>query len=305
MTSQLADPNCPNCHGSGYTRSDPESWAPIDFATCHCVLRRERILNIARRLQQADLPGVYADAEIDDLNEREGTALVEDKDRKREMPKAQAEIDRENKVKLHRLAAEPLPPGQIVIFTGPPGAGKTYGAAALLREQIRRYGKTGFYITSWNYINQLLPDRATPEEQRRLRRLVARVDILMLDDLGIEKSSSSTMRELWHLIDERTKNGLATIVTSNLMMAEIFGQTAAQRAAITDFSADVREAFDIGRRIFSRFKEERYLIEWPETMTDWRGESFKRKEARRTTLSSTRTDRARRPDLVDDEEEAS
>jgi len=293
LSDNLADPNCPNCHGSGYKRRDNSQIAPIDFATCYCVRRRQAILNAAKRLIETDLPGIYAEAEINKLNEREGKVIVPDTERGRTVERDQADIDRENKEKLRALASEPLPAGQMVILVGPPGAGKTYGAAALLREQIRRWGKSGFYITSYRYVNTMRPEHASAEEQQNLRARAARADVLLLDDLGIEKNSAATMRELWYLVDERSKNGRATIVTSNLPISEVFGQGTAQRRTAASLPPDVREAYEIGARIYSRFKEDRYIISWPDTMTDWRDENFRRKEASRSTLSAHRAERAR------------
>ncbi len=290
LSDNLALPNCPTCDGSGYWRADKNDVASIDVRTCHCVLRRRSILDAARRLINSGLPGVYAEAEISKMNERDGTVLVRDTDRDRMVNMDQALIDRENKEKLRLLASEPLPTGQTVILVGPPGAGKTYGAAALLREQIRRWGKSGLYVTSYNYVNTMRPDHATVADQMSLQRRASGVDILLLDDLGIEKSSPATMRELWYLIDERSKHGRATIVTSNLTINEVFGLDKEIKRGTTP--ADTIEAYEIGARIYSRFREARFIISWPKGMADWRDEIFKRKEASNRSLPADRAARA-------------
>ena len=296
LSDNLADPKCEFCHGGGYLRREGSDIAPIDIETCRCVRRRQAIIETARRLIYADLPGVYAEAEIDKLEEGEGKVQVFDRDRNRMVERPRAEIDRENKDNLRMLASSRLGIGQNVILVGPPGVGKTYGAAALLREQIRRYGVRGYYITSHRYILTMRPDQATGEEQQKLRRLCATVDILMLDDLGIEKNSAATMRELLYLIDERTKNGLPTIVTSNLRMSEVFGAKPGASAA----SADTREAYDIGARIYSRFKEGRQIIEWPEASADFRDELYRRSQAGRT-MATSRVERAKARQLEEGE----
>jgi DNA replication protein DnaC len=117
------------------------------------------------------------------------------------------------------------------------------------------------------------------------------IDVLLLDDLGIEKGSAFTMRELFGVIDERTKKGLATIVTSNQKIAEVFGRNVDPKSP--QLNDDQRDALALGERIFSRLKEDRYVVEWPKATTDWRDEAFKLKQKERATITSDRERRVR------------
>jgi len=85
-----------------------------------------------------------------------------------------------------------------------------------LRNQIKRFGVTGFYITVTDYVDAMRPNVVTVEEQNRLRKLCREVGVLFLDDLGVEKGSPASMRALWILINERNKNNLPTIITPTI-----------------------------------------------------------------------------------------
>lgn len=294
MTS--ADPNCTVCGGSGQIVHDTWRAIPQAVETCACVRTNHAAAAAAARLAHTGLPGVYAEAEIDLLGERDGRMVeIFDADRKSSITRDQGDIDRENKDKVRALASQPLDPGSSIILTGPPGAGKTYLAAALLREQVRKFGLTGFYVTAYTYKETLLPDGGTSEEQRALKTRVRTTGVLLFDDLGVEKSSPDTMRKLWDVIDTRTKNGLPTIVTSNLSMAAMLGQTKEQRARRHLLPPVERESQEIGERIFSRFKEDRFVIDWPEAMGDYRDNLNRAKDSpARRAFADSRDERIRR-----------
>jgi DNA replication protein DnaC len=205
----------------------------------------------------------------------------------------QRDIDRRNLERAQELAARPLT-DETVAFTGPFGVGKTYLASCLLLAQIRQHGKRGLYLTTNSYVRMLMPEGADPETQRGLRSRARSVDVLLLDDLGVEKSSAFAMRELWDLLHHRTSNGLATIVTSNLTIREALQGSRDTKG----LPADAREAAELGQRIFSRLAETRVPpINWPEGSTDMR---FDQQGAtvRRPDLRDSR--RELRRGLVDD-----
>jgi DNA replication protein DnaC len=146
---------------------------------------------LARRLKAAKL---RSDAVIEDLDLRAPRGL----DRATVLSLAESRW-----VAAHRN----------VLVTGPTGVGKTFLACALAQAAIRR-GHTALYLRLPRLLDELVLARA----DGRLPRLMAawaRVDVLLLDDLGLQPVPAPRAADLLEVIEDRT--GMrSTIVTSQL-----------------------------------------------------------------------------------------
>jgi len=100
-----------------------------------------------------------------------------------------------------------------ILIVGPTGIGKTYVACALAQTAIRR-GHTAFYLRAPRMLDELSVARV----DGRLPRLLAawaRVDVLVIDDLGLQALTNQQAADLLEVIEDRHQRH-ATIVTSQL-----------------------------------------------------------------------------------------
>lgn len=95
-----------------------------------------------------------------------------------------------------------------VILLGPTGVGKTHTAAALARCAFDA-GSTVRLCSTEELLHGLRPGGG-------MRWRPERVDVLVLDDLGVEKPTDWSGATLDGIIDRRWKDARPTIVTSNL-----------------------------------------------------------------------------------------
>lgn len=108
-----------------------------------------------------------------------------------------------------------------IIYTGDVGVGKTYRAVATLKKFILSKGSPN--KLSYKFINTcdlFLRMQEEIHHRRRTEKSIIKhcmdVDILVLDDLGTEKSSEWTEPNIYLLLNSRIENLKPTIVTSNL-----------------------------------------------------------------------------------------
>lgn len=108
---------------------------------------------------------------------------------------------------------------------GGPGTGKTLLACIILNELIFRY-KTNCKYAKINrdFLNTLREtyrkDSETHGMEKTIETLFAEVEVLVLDDFGVQKESDWSNSKLYDLIDARYEQEKLTILTSNTSPAE-------------------------------------------------------------------------------------
>jgi DNA replication protein DnaC len=109
--------------------------------------------------------------------------------------------------------------GKGLILMGAVGCGKTHLGCAILNCAL----EDGYHAAYWDVPQQLelmMYGHADDIDQMRILDKALMAQVLLLDDLGAEKASDWTRKELMVILDERYRENKPTIITSNLMLTD-------------------------------------------------------------------------------------
>lgn len=110
-----------------------------------------------------------------------------------------------------------------LFITGPVGSGKTHLVSAII-DYIARLHKHKVKDLIFKSSVNLLSEIKFSFEDKTTESLVKgfeNADLLVIDDLGIEKSTDWTHEIFYKIIDHRYSNLMPTIITSNLAYPEL------------------------------------------------------------------------------------
>ncbi len=108
--------------------------------------------------------------------------------------------------------------GRGAYLFGDPGTGKTYAAACAVRLAVER-GRKGRLVTARRLLESIR--EGYDGGDRSVLERATRIPLLAVDDLGAERPTAWAIETLTGLIDERTAEGLPTIVTSNYRLGRL------------------------------------------------------------------------------------
>lgn len=202
----VADAVCERCGGRGWILED-DGGAGTAIA-CEC--QAENV--VPRLLAQAGIPERYRRCSFE-------TFMVDAPD-----PGERHELLRAKKLSQRYVDEFPTEEGRFtergLVFTGPTGVGKTHLAVAVLSGLIQRYRVHARFADCTALIHRL-QSTFEPDSDRGKREVLEPVigaEVLLLDDLGANKSSEWVSEILYLILNERYSARLPTLVTTNLRL---------------------------------------------------------------------------------------
>ena len=104
--------------------------------------------------------------------------------------------------------------GTNVVLIGGTGVGKTGLASALLLKALHQ-GYRGLFVKAQELFDDMYTTLADHSSRKLLNRL-ARLDVLLIDEMGYLNLRPEQSNIFFKLMEERYSTGLATIITTNL-----------------------------------------------------------------------------------------
>ena len=128
------------------------------------------------------------------------------------------------------------PEGENLLLYGGAGRGKTFLCNCIAKE-VLEHGKTVLYLTAGQLFKQLEDMRFRSKEEEEpfdWDSEILDADLLIIDDLGIERSTEFALEQVFNVIDSRYRSKLPLIVTTNMTLEELKNPQDLTRSRIYD-----------------------------------------------------------------------
>lgn len=109
----------------------------------------------------------------------------------------------------------------IYLWSRTAGSGKTFLACCVAKSVMLRYGIQMKFITAPDYINLIGEYYKKEPGAMDPTKVFKECELLVLDDLGAQKSGEFQDQEIFRLINTRLNKGLITIFTSNIAIKDL------------------------------------------------------------------------------------
>lgn len=109
-----------------------------------------------------------------------------------------------------------------LLFYGAPGNGKTFASCCIANYLLKQF--IPVICVGVNSLLQRIQNTYNSygkEGELNIIRALANADLLIIDDLGVEQKTEWSVTRIYNIIDSRYRNGLPTIITTNLSLTEI------------------------------------------------------------------------------------
>jgi len=198
---------CPHCGGKGWVFIADGGAGTARECDCRKASRGERVL------AAAGIPERYRRYRLDSFTTTDqDKGLAEQLARALAMSRAYVDgflsLDEDSDRKFIDWG---------LIYVGPAGVGKTHLAAAVTMELVRRYQVRARFVEFTELIHRIHAtfDSDNPESKSRIVNPLIEAELLVLDELGAQKTTAFVLDLLYLIINGRYTRRLPTLFTTN------------------------------------------------------------------------------------------
>lgn len=194
---------CPVCSGTGWALSGPGGGAG-SARRCACQLPSRK----SRYLAEAGIPERYRRCQL-------GRFLTSSR-----QPQENAQLVgalRATQNYIDTFDEDGRFSNTGLLFIGPPGTGKTHLAIGVLVQLIERYALRGRFVEFGSLLYQIQAtfDPGSAESKHEILDPLIDADLLVLDELGAQKSTPFVQETLYYVINQRYVRRRPTLFTTN------------------------------------------------------------------------------------------
>jgi DNA replication protein DnaC len=106
-----------------------------------------------------------------------------------------------------------------LLFFGGVGTGKSFFACCIANALIEKCVPT--LVTNFPWILNKIQSARWGEDRNEMLKRIRKYELVVIDDLGVERSTDYGMEQIYSVVDTRYRSGKPLIVTTNLSPSEI------------------------------------------------------------------------------------
>lgn len=211
---------------------DPMDYIQDGLIHCHkCHTPKEAILSFIDRtrkvfcicgcekqIRDSKAEGFTVQQENENISRLQTVGIQDDAYRKWTFDKDDGEQPNMEMAKIYadHFAGDFLKTGMGLLFWGNVGRGKTFMAACIANQLIEN--NIPVMMTSFS---KIVDEVFSVKEKAEYFKEFSRYKLLIIDDLGAERQTDYAMEQVYKVVDDRYKNNLPMIITTNLTISEL------------------------------------------------------------------------------------